>query len=72
MKIWNPLVTTLAISFVVNAFPFVMAFVLRVDGWAQTGWIWYFYTIPGALILTAIGLFLSLRRRGQAVRKDEG
>lgn len=60
MKTWTPLIVALVVTFVMNAFPFFMAFVVGDEGWAQAGWAFYFFTIPLGALLLAGGLVISL------------
>lgn len=60
METWKPLLIGLGIAVALNAFPYVMAFVIRVEGWAQIGWIFYLLTIPIGLLCIAVGLVISL------------
>lgn len=60
MKTWTPLLAAIIISVLINVFPLVMAFVLRVEGWAQTGWVFYLFTIPISAVLIIGGLIISL------------
>ena len=69
MKTWTPLIVSVLLALVINAFPVFMAFVVRAEGWAQAGWAYYFLTIPAAIVLLLLGLVISLvvffrRRRG--------
>lgn len=60
LKIWLPFLLATGLALLLNLYPIFMAFVLKVEGWGQTGWIFYFFTIPigGGLVL--IGLAISL------------
>ena len=60
MNTWTPLIAAIVITVILNAFPLIMAFVLRVEGWAQAGWALYFFIVPFSLILLLIGLITSL------------
>jgi uncharacterized BrkB/YihY/UPF0761 family membrane protein len=60
MKTWVPITVALVLSVVMNAFPLVMAFVLEVEGWAEAGWAFYFYTIPLSLLLIVVGMLLTM------------
>lgn len=70
MKSWVPFVVALIITIVLNAFPAFMAFVVGDSGWAQVGWVVYFYSIPFSLVLLFVGALISLimhrRRRSQS------
>ena len=61
MKPWTPLVITVVLAFLINFFPIFMAFVIKVDGWAQVGWVFYLFTIPLSGLLILIGGGISLR-----------
>jgi hypothetical protein len=45
-----------------NAFPYVMAFVIAKEGWVQGGWALYFYIIPLSVIILLIGLVMTIKR----------
>lgn len=60
MKTWTPLLISLVLTFLMNFFPFFMAFIVGDEGWAQAGWAYYFFTIPLGLLLLALGLIISL------------
>jgi hypothetical protein len=60
MNTWTPLIITVVFSVLMNVFPLFMAFVVRAQGWAEAGWVFYFFTIPAALVLLFLGLVISL------------
>jgi hypothetical protein len=60
MKIWVPLTIALVLSFLMNAFPLFMAFVVKNEGWAQAGWALYFYTIPLTLLLLVLATLITI------------
>lgn len=60
MKVWNPLVVSIIIAIVINVFPLFMAFVLGSEQWKQSGWAFYFFTIPLGGILILFGFIISL------------
>ena len=62
LKIWRPTLLALLICIALNAFPLIMAFVLNVEGWDQTGWVLYILLIPASAIIMLIGLITSIIR----------
>ena len=62
LKIWRPTLIALIICIALNAFPLIMAFVLNVEGWDQTGWALYILFIPASAIIMLIGLIISIIR----------
>jgi len=48
------------ISIVLNAIPYLGAFVLNLPGWAQTAWAFYFFTIPVGAVLVLVGIILTI------------
>jgi heme/copper-type cytochrome/quinol oxidase subunit 3 len=72
MKTWVPITIALVLTFVMNAFPLFMAFVVEDEGWAQAGWVFYFYTIPLGILLILLGALISIilffRRRRKPVK----
>jgi hypothetical protein len=60
MKIWLPLTVVVVLSFLLNAFPLFMAFVVKDEGWGQAGWALYFYTIPLTLLLLVLGTLTTI------------
>ncbi len=59
-KPYFPLVLTLVISIVLNAIPYLGAFVLNLPGWVQTAWVFYFFTIPIGAVLVLVGIILTI------------
>ena len=62
LKIWLPTLIALLICIALNAFPLIMAFVLNVEGWAQTGFVLYIFLIPASALIMLIGLIISIVR----------
>jgi len=62
MNRWTPLLISILIVIIINAFPLVMAFVIEKEGWVQGGWAFYFYIIPASIIILLVGLIVSLKR----------
>ena len=60
MKVWIPLIYSLGWAFLMNAYPYYMAFVVGDDGWGRAGWAFYFITIPAGVVLILLGLITSL------------
>lgn len=60
MKTWTPFLLSLVLTFLLNFFPFFMAFIVGDEGWGQAGWAFYFFTIPLGALLLALGLVISL------------
>lgn len=60
MKTWTPFLISLLVTFLLNFFPFFMAFIVRAEGWGEAGWAFYFFTIPLGALLLALGLIISL------------
>jgi hypothetical protein len=60
MKTWTPLLISLVLAVILNAYPLVMAFVVQAEGWVQGGWAVYFFTVPLGGILIMSGLVISL------------
>lgn len=70
MKTWTPFLASLVVTFLMNFFPFFMAFIVGAEGWGEAGWALYFFTIPLGILLLLLGLVISLilfvRRRQKA------
>ena len=60
MKPSLPLICSLILAFLMNAFPIFMAFIVGDEGWATAGWAFYFFTIPIGLLLILLGFIISL------------
>ncbi len=59
MQSWMPFWICLALALFMNLLPWFMAFVVKSKVWQQTGWVYYFATLPLGIVLIVLGVILS-------------